>query len=167
MLTAAFIASSERVGAETRRGRCDHRPRFGEAGASNRGMSRWVRVVIVEDNDLLRTEMIRSLSEKEGIDVVGSCSDGATAVDLVLQKRPDVVVMDLRLPRLDGCEATRRILQAWPEARILIHTGSTASSQARDVLAMGAHAVVFKSTNPDRLVQALRLATADQPVSDG
>lgn len=68
-----------------------------------------VSVVVVEDHASLREALVLALSDTGDIEIVGSCEDGAAAVDLVLHVRPDVVVMDLRLPVMDGAEATTRI----------------------------------------------------------
>ena len=119
-----------------------------------------MRVVVVEDHRLLRECLVRLLSETEDVTVVGSCADGETAVDVVLRERPDVVVMDVRLPGVDGIEATRRILRAWPQARVLVHTSDPHADQARAAISTGAAGVVGKSGHSDRLVHALRCVAA-------
>lgn len=119
-----------------------------------------VRVVLVEDHRLLRECLVRVLCESDGITVVGSCQDGETAIEVVLRERPDVVVMDVRLPGVDGIEATRRILHAWPQARVLVHTSDPHAEQARAAIVTGAVGVVGKSTDGDRLVRVLRRVAA-------
>jgi DNA-binding NarL/FixJ family response regulator len=104
----------------------------------------------------MREILVQSLSEVEDMTVVGSCADGETAIELVLRERPDVVVMDLRLPGVDGLEATRRILEAWPPARVLVHTTDTRPAQVTAAISSGAAAVVPKSTDADDLVRTLR-----------
>jgi DNA-binding NarL/FixJ family response regulator len=119
-----------------------------------------VRVVLVEDHRYLRESLIAALSDIDDITVVGSCPDGETAVEVVLRERPDVVVMDVRLPGVDGIEATRRILRAWPQARVLVHTSDPHAEQARAAIRTGAVGVLDKSGNSDRLVHALRQVAA-------
>ena len=115
-----------------------------------------MRVVVVEDHRLMREVVIRMLSEAEDITVVGSCHDGETAVDMVLRERPDVVIMDVRLPGLDGIEATRRILRTWPQARVLVHTSNPHAAQARAAISTGAVSVMAKTGDREQLVRALR-----------
>lgn len=119
-----------------------------------------MRVVLVEDHRLLRELLEQELAAAEGIAVVGSCADGETAIDVVLRERPDVVVMDVRLPGVDGIEATRRILRAWPQARVLVHTSDPQAEQARAAITTGAVGVVGKSTDSERLVRVLRSVAA-------
>ncbi len=119
-----------------------------------------MRVVLVEDHRLMRDCLVRVLSETEDITVVGTCKDGETAVDVVLRERPDVVLMDVRLPGVDGIEATRRILRVWPQARVLVHTSDPHPEQARAAISTGAVGVLDKSGNGDRLVHALRRVAA-------
>jgi DNA-binding NarL/FixJ family response regulator len=114
-----------------------------------------VSVVVVEDHGSLRDALVHALSDTAGFEVVGSCADGATAVDLVLRMRPDVVVMDLRLPVMDGADATTRILEIWPRARILIHTSAADSPRARTAMAYGAVATVAKAISLDPLIEAI------------
>ena len=119
-------------------------------------MDHTVRVLIVEDHAALRGELVDALSNAGGLEIMGDCGDGVTAVELALDTRPDVIVMDLRLPGIDGLDATRRILAKWPQARVLIHTTDTGSPEARAALRSGAFAVVPKSMLVGPLVQAIR-----------
>jgi NarL family two-component system response regulator LiaR len=114
-----------------------------------------VSVVVVEDHGWLREALVHALSDTAGLEVVGSCEDGATAVELVLRARPDVVIMDLRLPTLDGAEATTRILEVWPQARILIHTSAADSSRAKAAMMNGAVATVGKAVSLEPLIRAI------------
>lgn len=119
-----------------------------------------MRVVLVEDHRFMREALVGLLSGTEGITLVGTCQDGETAIDVVLRERPDVVVMDMRLPGVDGIEATRRIVRAWPQARVLIYTSDPDAEQARAAIGSGAAAVLGKSGDGGRLVAALRSVAA-------
>jgi DNA-binding NarL/FixJ family response regulator len=126
-----------------------------------------VSVVVVEDHASLREALVHALSDTAGIEVVGSCEDGAAAVDLVLHVRPDVVVMDLRLPTMDGAEATTRILEIWPHARILIHTSAAGSARAKAATVNGAVATVGKAMSLEPLIQAIRHVHAGRAANPG
>ncbi len=106
----------------------------------------------------MREALVRALSDHADMRVVGSCPDGESAIELVLRERPDVVVMDLRLPGMDGIEATRHILLAWPQARVLVHTSDPGGARVREALGSGAAGVVAKSTDVDQLADAVRRA---------
>ncbi len=121
-----------------------------------------VSIVVVEDHPLMCDAIVSALSDEFEFEVIGTCHDGATAVKLVLEARPDVVVMDLRLPIIDGLEATQRISHDWPEARIVIHT--SASFEEREaVLDFGAVDIVIKSVDPTHLMRAIRFAALSDP----
>jgi DNA-binding NarL/FixJ family response regulator len=121
-----------------------------------------LRVVIADDQELVRTgfEMIL---KSAGIDVVGQAADGIEAVALVLRLRPDVVLMDIRMPRLDGLEATRRILAEQPatdggdRTRILILTTFDLDRYVYEALAAGASGFLLKDVSASHLANAVRL----------
>jgi DNA-binding NarL/FixJ family response regulator len=104
------------------------------------GTGRAIRVLVVDDHAPLRRLMVDVLVEAEDITVVGECDDGDEVVDAVLRTRPDVVLMDVSMARVDGLEATRRLLAVRPDARVLLLTapsGMDASEEAHDVGALG------------------------------
>ncbi len=114
------------------------------------------RVVLVDDHALVRVGL-RSLLEAGGeISVVGEASDGAEAVDVVLREEPDVVLMDLSMPEVDGVEATRRITATRPDARVLVLTSFRDRERVQQVLAAGAIGYVLKDAAPAELLQAVR-----------
>jgi DNA-binding NarL/FixJ family response regulator len=117
-----------------------------------------VSVVVVEDHPLMRAAVVGALTEAGDITIAATCADGEDAVDLVLRERPDVVVMDLRLRSLDGIGATRRIVAAWPRARILIYTTASTGHIGHEARAAGALAVVSKSARVGELIEAVRAA---------
>ena len=113
-----------------------------------------MRIVVVEDHPVLCEAIVTALAEVDDFDVVGVCDEGATAVSLVLGERPDVVVMDVRLRGLDGIEATRRIVNEWPQVRIVVHTAAE-DVQPRLGREPGVASVVEKSVDPDHLIEAI------------
>ena len=125
-----------------------------------------LRVLLVDDQALMR-EGFRMILEAEGdIDVVGEAEDGAQAVDLVSRCSPDVVVMDIRMPRMDGIEATRRVVSAGSTARVLVLTTFDLDDYALGALRAGASGFILKDVKPSDLVNAVRtVASGDAVVS--
>jgi DNA-binding NarL/FixJ family response regulator len=115
-----------------------------------------IRVLLVDDNRVLRARLGAALTMIDGITVIGSCADGDEAVWMVARSRPDAVVMDLSMPRMDGVEATRRILADTPDTRVVIFTAAAAGQRTLDALAAGAAACIFKDATIDDLIAALR-----------
>jgi two-component system NarL family response regulator len=103
-----------------------------------------MRVLIADDHALFR-DGLASLLGAWGHDVVGQAADGEAAVALVEQLRPDLVLMDVRMPRLSGPEATRRIIGAWPEAAIVMVTVSEDEDDLFEAIKAGAHGYLLKS----------------------
>jgi DNA-binding NarL/FixJ family response regulator len=120
------------------------------------------RVLIVDDQALVRTGFTMIL-QSAGIEVVGEATDGATALSAVRRYRPDVVLMDIRMPELDGLEATRRILAERPTTsggepvRIIILTTFDLDQYVYAALAAGASGFLLKDVTPDHLINAVRL----------
>jgi DNA-binding NarL/FixJ family response regulator len=111
-----------------------------------------VRVVLVEDNDVFRETLELLFGMREEVVVVGSTSSGDDATDLVRRAEPDVVLMDYRMPGLNGAEATRAVLAAAPETKVICLTASVTSEEVDEVLTAGAVACVTKDEDFDRLV---------------
>jgi DNA-binding NarL/FixJ family response regulator len=120
-----------------------------------------LRVVIADDQGLVRTGF-RMILTAAGIEVVAEAADGAQAVDAVRRMRPDLVLMDIRMPGLDGLEATRRILtgRAADEPRIVILTTFDLDQYVYAALAAGASGFLLKDVTPEYLVAAVRLVRA-------
>jgi DNA-binding NarL/FixJ family response regulator len=114
------------------------------------------RVLIADDQTLIRTGF-RLILTARGIDVVGEAADGAEAVAAVRQLRPDVVLMDIRMPVMDGLEATRRILERTPDCRILMLTTFDLDRYVYEALAIGAGGFLLKDVTPEHLAAAVRL----------
>ena len=118
------------------------------------------RVLIVDDQDMVRRGL-RMILELGGVEVVGEAPDGAVAVTAVAELNPDVVLMDLRMPVLDGVEATRRIGGA---ARVLVLTTFDADQHVVDAIRAGAVGFLLKDVTSDGLLDAVHRAAAGEPV---
>jgi DNA-binding NarL/FixJ family response regulator len=116
------------------------------------------RVVIADDQVLVRTGF-RMILTARGIEVVGEAGDGAEAVAAVRRLRPDVVLMDIRMPAMDGLEATRRILAEPTDCRVLILTTFDLDRYVYAALAAGASGFLLKDVTPEHLAAAVRLVT--------
>ena len=125
-----------------------------------------VTILIVDDDPLVRAGLRLILGGSPSLQVVGEGSDGDEAVDLVTEHRPDVVLMDIRMPRVDGLEATRR-LQALPEPpRIIVLTTFDSDDLVLRALTVGADGFLLKDTPPPRMVEAiLQVAAGEQALS--
>ncbi|MBE8520020.1 response regulator transcription factor [Amycolatopsis sp. H6(2020)] len=124
-----------------------------------------IRVVVVDDQELMRVGFRMVLGAQEDIDVVGEAGDGAQAIELAERLRPDVVLMDVRMPVLDGVEATKRIVAAGT-ARVLVMTTFDLDEYVYAALQGGASGFLLKDTQPGHLVSALRaVASGDAVVS--
>ena len=115
-----------------------------------------ISVILVDDQPLLRRGFRMVLEEEAGIVVVGEASEGAAGLDLVRRRHPDVVVMDVRMPGMDGIEATRAIIRAEPRSRILILTTFDLDEYAFGALRLGASGFILKDVLPSEFVRAIR-----------
>jgi len=124
-----------------------------------------IRVVVVDDQELMRFGFRMVLGAQEDIDLAGEAGDGADAVALAAELRPDVVLMDVRMPVMDGVEATKRIVEAGT-SRVLVMTTFDLDEYVYAALQNGASGFLLKDTPPDHLVSALRsVASGDAVVS--
>lgn len=121
-----------------------------------------VRVVLVDDHALVRSGFRLILESEPGIEVVGEAADGADAVRVTLEVTPDVVCMDVQMPRMDGLAATREIVGAGTTARVLILTTFDRDDYLFDALAAGASGFLLKNGPPEALIAAVQtLARGD------
>jgi DNA-binding NarL/FixJ family response regulator len=123
-----------------------------------------VRVLLVDDQPLLRTGFRMVLGSEPGLTVVGEAGDGEEAVELARRLLPDVVLMDIRMPRLDGVEATRRIVAAGLCTRVLVLTTFDLDEYVVGALRAGASGFVTKDVPADELVDAIRVVAAGEAV---
>jgi len=122
------------------------------------GPDRTIRVLVVDDQTIVRAGFAALLNAQPGITVVGEAGDGREAVALAAQTRPDVVVMDIRMPGMDGIEATRRMLDR-PDAdlKVLVLTTFDVDEYVYDALRAGASGFLLKDATADELVSAVRV----------
>ncbi|MEM7469363.1 MAG: response regulator transcription factor [Pseudomonadota bacterium] len=114
-----------------------------------------LRVLLVDDDDILREGMIQILRADATMCIVGEAADGDEALQMAMKTRPDIVVMDLSMPRLDGVAATRAILEAVPNTEILAVSVYTDMDRAREVIDAGAMGYVVKAGAPRYLLPAV------------
>ena len=115
-----------------------------------------IRVLVVDDQAVVRTGFSTILSSQADIEVVGEAGDGLEALQLVSAERPDVVLMDIRMPRLDGLEATRRMLGRGDPVRVLIMTTFDLDEYVYEALRAGASGFLLKDIGRDELARAIR-----------
>ncbi len=121
-----------------------------------------ITVLIVDDHEVVREGLRLSLSRAPHIRVVGEASDGESAVDLALRRKPDVVIMDVRMPGMDGLEATRRLTEELPETKVLIFTAFSERSLLGRGFESGAKGYVLKEAPHTTLVRAIeKVATGE------
>ena len=118
-------------------------------------MSRPVRVVLVEDNEVFREALETLLALRPGVEIVASLADGSEAVSVCSTLEPDVVLLDYRLPGLDGVEITSAVRHACPEVAIVCLTAEVTPREAEALLAAGAKECVLKDASLDEIVEAV------------
>jgi DNA-binding NarL/FixJ family response regulator len=122
-----------------------------------------IRVLLCHDHAVLRTGLERLLGAAEGIEVVASVGDGDEGVAATTRLRPDVVLMDLAMPRIDAAATTRRIAALAPASHVLVLTGFPHPDRVRAAMDAGATGVVLKEATPRALVSAVRAAADTEP----
>lgn len=125
-----------------------------------------LKVVVADDQELLRGGLCAMLEATDDIVVVGQAEDGAEAVDVALATHPDVVLMDVRMPNLDGIEATRRLLATGSRARVVVLTSFDLDEYVLQALRVGAAGFLLKSTSPERLADGIRTVARGEALLD-
>lgn len=124
-----------------------------------------VRLMLADDHQMLREGLRRSMLE-QGFDVVGEARDGMEAVEVAYRLRPDVILMDVTMPELDGVEATRRIRQSLPETRVVMLTMHADQDVLANAIRAGASGYLVKDCSTEEIADAVRMAaTGDTPIS--
>ena len=126
-------------------------------------MNRPIQVLIVDDHEIVREGLAIVLADAEGITVAGEAATGSEAVRLAGALRPDVILMDLVLPDMDGVEATRRILAAGVPSRVLVLTSFGDDRRVRDAIQAGATGYLLKDVRKSDLLRAIQDAAAGRP----
>jgi len=125
-----------------------------------------IRVLLADDDALLRAGVAVVLGTADGIDVVAEAADGLRAVELCRSLLPDVVLMDVRMPGIDGIEATRRIMAAGLASRVLVLTTFHHDEYVWGALRAGASGFLLKRSPPERLIDAVRTVAAGEALLD-
>jgi NarL family two-component system response regulator LiaR len=126
-------------------------------------MKNIIRVIVVDDHSIVRKGIRALLATEQGIEVVGEASDGQEAINQARQLRPDVVLMDLVMPKVDGIEATRQISASLPGTRILVLTSFAADDKVFPAIKAGALGYLLKDSSPEELVQAIHQVARGEP----
>ncbi len=121
-----------------------------------------IRVLLVDDQQLVRTGFRMILADEADIEVVGEAATGQQALDAAAEHRPDVVVMDIRMPVMDGVEATRRLVQDENAPRVLVLTTFDADEHVVEALRAGASGFLLKDVPPEEFVRALRVVAGGE-----
>lgn len=122
-----------------------------------------MRVVVVDDHPLLRASIRQVLGSAGDMEWVGEARDGAEALEVVARTRPDVVLMDLSMPGLDGLGATRLIVRSCPGTRVLVLTSSTDPGRVRHSLRAGASGLLPKDGDPSTILAGIRSLVDGEP----
>ncbi len=124
-----------------------------------------IRVLLADDHPVVRRGVAELLGAADDIEVVGAAVDGEEAVALAAEHRPDVVLMDISMPRLDGIEATRGVLSAWPDAKVVALTSFDDRERILAALDAGAVGYLLKDAEPEELLRGVRAAArGDSPL---
>jgi DNA-binding NarL/FixJ family response regulator len=125
-----------------------------------------ISVLLAEDHQVVRAGLVELLGSEDDIEVVGAVGDGATALESALERRPDVVLLDIAMPELTGIEVAERILGEWPEARIVMLTASAGREQIIRAIDAGALGYMLKDASPDELIDGIRAASRGEAPLD-
>jgi len=126
-----------------------------------------ISVLIADDQTLFRVGLARLLSEDERVRIVGQAADGVEAVKLAHTLKPDVVLTDLRMPNLDGIEATRQIVAENPETRVVLLTTFEADNHVIQALKVGARGYILKDSRPESIISSIIAVVAGERVMAG
>lgn len=121
-----------------------------------------IRVLVVDDHDLVRTGITRMQADIDGLQVVGEADSGESALKLARELKPDVVLMDVKMPGIGGLEATRKLLRSHPDTKVVAVTVCEEDPFPTRLLQAGAAGYLTKGAGLDEMVQAIRLAFAGQ-----
>ncbi|MBZ2168196.1 MULTISPECIES: UvrY/SirA/GacA family response regulator transcription factor [Marinobacter] len=121
-----------------------------------------IRVLVVDDHELVRSGITRMLADNPDLEVIGQASSGEDAIEFVRKERPDIVLMDIRMPGIGGLEATRRILRIDDSVRVIVVTACADDPYPTRVMQSGATAYITKGADIKEMVRAIRMAHSGQ-----
>lgn len=127
-------------------------------------MIRMIKVLFVDDHEMVRIGVAAYLSSQSDIEVVGEADNGCKAVELAIELRPDIILMDLVMPEMDGIEATKLIIEKWPEAKIIIVTSFLDDEKVYPALEAGATSYMLKTSKASEIADAVRATYHGQSV---
>jgi len=119
-----------------------------------------IRILLVDDHPFVRAALVDLFAGTDDLAVVGECADGTEVLPAFRTTRPDVVLMDVDMPRMDGVEATRVLLGVQPEARVLMLTGTISAARIREAHWLGVKGYVWKGDDPSELTERVREVAA-------
>lgn len=125
-----------------------------------------IRVLIADDHTIVRRAIKAFLAEADDIEVVGEADNGLEAVRLSKQHDPDVILMDLLMPKMDGIDATRQVTAWLPRVRVLVLTSFVHDDKVFPAIKAGAHGYLLKESEPDQLIQSIRRVHRGEPALD-
>lgn len=125
-----------------------------------------IKVLIVDDHEMVRLGISSYLSVQDDIEVVGEADDGQQGYDKALALRPDVILMDLVMPNLNGVEATKQILRDWPKARVIILTSFIDDELVYPAIEAGAASYILKTSTAEEIADAIRQTAEGQTVME-
>ncbi|MGE7187308.1 response regulator [Peribacillus sp. NPDC006672] len=123
-----------------------------------------IKVLFVDDHEMVRIGVSAYLSAQSDIEVIGEADNGLKAVELAMELRPDIILMDLVMPEMDGIEATKRIIESWPEAKIIIVTSFLDDEKVYPALEAGATSYMLKTSKASEIARAVRSTFQGQSV---
>lgn len=121
-----------------------------------------MKILLVDDHEMVRLGLKSYFDLQDDVEVVGEAANGSQGIDLALELRPDVIVMDIVMPEMNGIDATLAILKEWPEAKILIVTSYLDNEKIMPVLNAGARGYMLKTSSADELLHAVRKVAAGE-----
>jgi len=122
-----------------------------------------IKVMIVDDHPIVRSGLVTMLLAFDDLELVSEASSGSIALALCQQELPDVILMDMVMPEMDGLETTRKVLEQYPSVKIIILTSFTTDNMVQDALQAGATSYLLKDSSIDLLAEAIRSAFTGQP----
>lgn len=124
----------------------------------------WIKVLLVDDHEMVRIGLAAVLGTEDGIEVVGEASNGQDGIRLAQEYRPDVVLMDLVMEGMDGIETTRKLLQLYPDCKVIVLTSFLDDEKMYPVIEAGAFSYLLKTSRASEIAQAIRAAAKGQSI---